>query len=71
MKKKKHVKLYNRVFDALHKDDRFVVANDYTHKQNVERMARAMAESRGIYEVEPSNLWVDLAEVALKALQSE
>jgi hypothetical protein len=41
---KKYQKLYNRMWEALHADDKFVVANKRTHEENVRRMVAAMRE---------------------------
>lgn len=41
-KMKKHVKLYNRVFKALHADDKFVIVSQKTHDEMVDVVEAAI-----------------------------
>ena len=69
MKVKKHVKLYNRMWKALHAEDKFVVCNQRTHAENVDAMVLGMKRLKQECGVVVPSLR-ELAEVALEALQS-
>ena len=59
---KKHVKLYNRVFEALHKEDKFVLASDKTHEEIVDVITAAIDRNL------ESHCTRDMAECVLTAL---
>jgi hypothetical protein len=41
---KKHIKLYNRIFAALHESDRFVIASERTHDEVVAHVANTVGK---------------------------
>ncbi len=66
MKAKKYVKLYNRVWEALHADDKFVVTSDKTHEELVAYLTRHLESKFRVF----SHLfpWEEVAEACIDAL---
>lgn len=74
---KKHVALYNRVFEALHADDKFVGVSDLDHDALIGKMADAMQEvcfDKGFIlaywsaKLDSQLPWHEFAEAALSVL---
>lgn len=69
---KKHVTLYNRVFAALHAEDKFVTTSPLNHEALIDAMARAMRERmKALLPDLPLTYIVyrELAEEALNTIQ--
>jgi len=63
MKAKKYTELYNAVWQALHKRDKFVVTSDKTHDELVAYLAQRLERKfRGHSLLVP---WEEIAEEAL------
>jgi hypothetical protein len=67
---KKYTDLYNRIFGALHADDKFVATSPLDHDALIDAMASAMAWAAPAGEVcRNRGFWRDMAEAALIAIQ--
>lgn len=69
---KKYARLYDRVFEALHAADTFVVVSDKTHAELVDAMADAMREAHisGRRDCADLPFWPRMAEAALVVMQA-